>query len=251
MLLTLITKYYLHQTACRYTQPHTTLEVCSKKISMPDGAGVSSIAWDKRDGWLCCGASNGLVKVIKFEWDATGGQAGVSMFTLDGHLKSAQSVVACCWNESHKKLTTSDASGHIVVWAKQKGMWHEEMVNNREKSVVTAMKWAPDGSCICIAYKDGAVIVGSVDGTRIWGKELQMPLDKVAWNPSCQNILFTSIEGDCFVYDSDGNQICQMQLSCNAAGGRSRIAGLHWCEHHSLHHNYLILAGELQLNSSH
>ena len=202
--------------------------VCSKKISMPDGAGVRCIAWDQRDGWLCCGATNGLVKVIKLEGDAASGQGKVSTFTLDGHAESAQSVVACCWNEMHKKLTTSDATGHIVVWAKHKNQWQEEMVNNRQKSVVTAMQWAPDGSRICIAYRDGAVIVGAVDGTRIWGKELQMSLDKVAWSPSCQNILFTTVEGDCYVYDADGNQICQMQLACNATGGRSRIAGVHW-----------------------
>ena len=195
---------------------------------MPDGAGVRCIAWDQRDGWLCCGATNGLVKVIKLEGDAASGQGKVSTFTLDGHAESAQSVVACCWNEMHKKLTTSDATGHIVVWAKHKNQWQEEMVNNRQKSVVTAMQWAPDGSRICIAYRDGAVIVGAVDGTRIWGKELQMSLDKVAWSPSCQNILFTTVEGDCYVYDADGNQICQMQLACNATGGRSRIAGVHW-----------------------
>lgn len=201
---------------------------CSKKISMPDGAGVRCIAWDQREGWLCCGATNGLVKVIKLDGD-TAGQGKVATFTLDGHTEFSKSVVACCWNETHKKLTTTDETGHIVVWAKHKNQWQVEMVNNRERSVVTAMQWAPDGSRICIAYRDGAVIVGSVDGTRIWGKELQMSLDKVVWSPSCQNILFTTVEGDCYVYDADGNQICQLKLACAAVHGRGRVAGLDWC----------------------
>ncbi len=32
------------------------------------------------------------------------------------------------------------------------------------------MKWTANGEKICIIYEDGAVIVGSVDGNRLWGK---------------------------------------------------------------------------------
>lgn len=35
------------------------------------------------------------------------------------------------------------------------------------------MAWTTDGQKICIVYDDGAIIVGSVDGNRIWGKELK------------------------------------------------------------------------------
>ena len=43
------------------------------------------------------------------------------------------------------------------------------------------MCWNSDGQKICIAYEDGAVIVGSVDGNRIWGKDLRnIQLSKVA-----------------------------------------------------------------------
>lgn len=34
---------------------------------------------------------------------------------------------------------------------------YEEMINNRNKSVVRDMKWTPDGRKICIVYEDGAV----------------------------------------------------------------------------------------------
>ena len=47
------------------------------------------------------------------------------------------------------------------------------MINNRNKSVVTDMKWTPNGEKIGIVYEDGAVIVGSVEGTRLWGKDLK------------------------------------------------------------------------------
>nr|CAH7765932.1 unnamed protein product [Callosobruchus chinensis] len=67
-------------------------------------------------------------------------------------------------NESHKKLTTSDQNGVIIVWMLYKGTWHEEMINNRKKSTVVGMAWSGDGQKICIIYEDGAVIVGCVGG---------------------------------------------------------------------------------------
>ena len=35
------------------------------------------------------------------------------------------------------------------------GSWYEEMINNRNKSVVRDMKWNADGQKICIVYEDG------------------------------------------------------------------------------------------------
>ena len=70
------------------------------------------------------------------------------------------------WNEGHQKLTSSDQYGLIIVWMLYKGSWYEEMINNRNKSVVKGMAWNSDGQKICIVYEDGAVIVGSVDGNR-------------------------------------------------------------------------------------
>ena len=48
----------------------------------------------------------------------------------------------------------------------RQGSWYEEMINNRNKSVVRSMSWNADGQKICIVYEDGAVIVGSVDGRQ-------------------------------------------------------------------------------------
>ena len=48
--------------------------------------------------------------------------------TLEGH---AGAVLCVTWNNSFQKLTTSDEHGLIIVWMLHKGMWFEEMINNR------------------------------------------------------------------------------------------------------------------------
>ena len=48
--------------------------------------------------------------------------------TLEGHNGG---VICVTWNDSFQKMTSSDESGLIIVWMLHKGMWFEEMINNR------------------------------------------------------------------------------------------------------------------------
>ena len=82
------------------------------------------------------------------------------------------------------------------------------MINNRNKSVVTGMTWNGDGQKICIVYDDGAVIVGSVDGNRLWGRDLKnAQLTHVDWSPDSKMILFGLSSGEVHLYDSAGTFI--------------------------------------------
>lgn len=93
-----------------------------------------------------------------------------------------------------------------IFYFNLKGTWYEEMINNRKKSTVTGMSWNSDGTKICIVYEDGGVIVGSVDGNRIWGKELKgLHLSKVTWSPDGKLLLFGLKNGQLHLYDNQGN----------------------------------------------
>lgn len=68
------------------------------------------------------------------------------------------------------------------------------------------MCWTADGQQICIVYEDGAIIVGSVDGNRIWGKELKnTSLTGVQWNPDGRLLLFSLKNGEVHLYDNQGS----------------------------------------------
>lgn len=123
--------------------------------------------------------------------------------TLDGHKGSVKVVT---WNDTQQKLTSSDTDGVIMVWMLYKTAWYEEMTNDRKKSTVAGMAWTSDGAKICIVYEDGAIIVGSVDGNRIFGKELKNThLTGVQWSPDNRLILFALTNGECHLYDNQGN----------------------------------------------
>ena len=192
--------------------PSTFFCYLSKKIAIPNAVRIRSLAFSAEPpstggGWLACGGDEGLLKVLRLETarDASGAApssgaargiaapTNLSMNqTLDGHRGC---VVVATWNPAFRKLTTSDQNGLIIVWLMHRGAWHEEMVNSRNKSVVRDMRWRANGQEICIAYEDGMVIVGNVDGNRIWSRDMGTTLTQVAWAPSGRLLLFVTGDG--------------------------------------------------------
>ncbi|XP_057715760.1 WD repeat-containing protein 35 isoform X1 [Corythoichthys intestinalis] len=207
----------------------------SKKIAIPNSIHLKCVSWNKDQGFIACGGDDGLLKVLKLETQTDDAKlkglaapSNLSMNqTLGGHSGAVQVVT---WNEQFEKLTTSDQNGLIIVWMLYKGAWYEEMINNRNKSVVRSMSWNADGQKICIVYEDGAVIVGSVDGNRIWGKELKgNQLAHVAWSPDSKILLFGMANGEVQIFDNHGNFIMKLTIGClTNVTGATRIAGIHW-----------------------
>eukprot|EP00771_Trimastix_marina_P000022 gnl/Trimastix_PCT/1017.p1 GENE.gnl/Trimastix_PCT/1017~~gnl/Trimastix_PCT/1017.p1 ORF type:complete len:1177 (-),score=415.03 gnl/Trimastix_PCT/1017:129-3659(-) len=168
----------------------------SKKVSIPNHVRLHSVSWNGEQGWIACGGDNGFLKVIKLE------DTGLKMNqTVPGHKGSVNHLA---WNENYRKLASSDDKGLIYVWIYYQGRWFEEMINNRGKSSVANLKWTSDGQKICIAYKDGSVIVGSHDGKRIWAKDLQDRMRTLCWAPDAKLILFVTEAGEVHVHTSHG-----------------------------------------------
>ncbi|XP_003375030.1 conserved hypothetical protein [Trichinella spiralis] len=204
----------------------------SKKISIPNNTQLMCISWNHTDDYIACGGDRGLLKVIQLSTSAkqldntATGQSDVALNqTLEGHSGSIKVIV---WNEKHQKLTTADDRGYINVWVlhngigiinlcflclrifigkieSNSGVWYEEMINSRNKSTVNSMKWSKDGNKICIAYNDGMVIVGSVDGNRLWSAEIKHSIVAVEWSPRDKLILLGASSGEIYVYDCKGN----------------------------------------------
>ena len=53
-----------------------------------------------------------------------------------------------------------------------------------------------------IKKEDGAVIVGSVEGSRLWGKEFKHRLAYIEWSPDSKLMLFGTPEGEVRIYDN-------------------------------------------------
>jgi WD repeat-containing protein 35 len=186
------------------------------EISLPNNTSINCVNWNNDEGWLACGGQNSLLRVLKLESSTPELQkeqkTSVSSQTLQGH---SGNVILVEWNPKYQKLSTADSNGLIIVWNKHKGAWYEEMVNKKEKAMVSDMNWDKSGQKICIGYEDGtincliqgSVIVGSVDGSRLWGKQLNLQgtLQKIMWSPSGKYMMIVNSNGMIFIFDSEGN----------------------------------------------
>jgi WD repeat-containing protein 35 len=74
------------------------------------------------------------------------------------------------------------------------------------------------------------VIVGSVDGNRIWGNELRLTLSRVEWSPDGKFIVFITQDAQAILYSCDGSRIRTISMPAQDAGSLSTISvvGFHW-----------------------
>jgi WD repeat-containing protein 35 len=201
----------------------------SKKIAIPNCEKVATVSWGNDQEYISCGADS-LLKVLKLDSSPDSKTTQLSMNqTLEGHSGCINLTV---WNRQHEKLTSADENGLIIVWVLYKGMWYEEMINNRGKGRVAGMQWSSNGEKICIAYEDGAVILGSVDGNRLWGKEIKNTrLDHICWDPSSLLILFASATGQLQLFDAQGTFVGKIQDFCHS-GLENRVSAMDWYNGH-------------------
>uniref|UniRef100_A0A914YTB8 Anaphase-promoting complex subunit 4-like WD40 domain-containing protein n=1 Tax=Panagrolaimus superbus TaxID=310955 RepID=A0A914YTB8_9BILA len=189
----------------------------SKKLTVPFTRELRCVSWNQNRGFVCAGGVDGSVRLFKLHPDSDKNMNNPFYMNsaLEGHGPNSNVEIAQ-WNEYYQKLTTSDDSGMIIVWSPNQhdNSWYEEMVNNRNKSTIMDMKWSPDGQKVSIVYEDGQVIVGSVEGNRIWAKDVSTGLAACAFNVDSSLLLVGLMDGEVHAYDSSGNFAFKVPMIC-------------------------------------
>ncbi|CAK5076286.1 unnamed protein product [Meloidogyne enterolobii] len=170
-------------------------------------------------GYVAVGGSDGALRVMLLNLDQDKSNPPSSLNPwlssqqLEGH---SSSVRVLSWNEVYQKLASTDDAGVIIVWMTHgpDESWFEEMVNNRQKSTVSSLKWSNDGMKIAIAYEDGQVIIGSVDGNRLWNKDIGGSLTKIAWNTDDTLLLLGFADGEVHAYSQYGDFVSKVKMLC-------------------------------------
>ena len=89
------------------------------------------------------------------------------------------------------------------------------MINNREQSIVTDIKWNRQGQYLCFIYEDGHAIVGTVDGNRSWGNDIRNSLYLIEWSPDGTILLLASRNQDITILTSSGQQLGVIEINEN------------------------------------
>ena len=118
------------------------------------------------------------------------------------------SIHTISWNESFDKLLTVDDKGMMIVWAESgPDNYIEEMVNEAGSKAIKFAKWSSSGRFIVIVIEGGNLILGSVDGARLWGKEIELEIDFVTFLERDKVILLGDAKGSLVALDSRSGDI--------------------------------------------
>ena len=192
-----------------------------KKVNVTKSDKLTKISHNKLTNLIGIGGTNGFVQVVNL--DITSQNQLTSKQTLESH---SSEITLLRWNDQFNKLTTCDSSGVIIVWRLNNNVWETEMINNREQSYVTDLKWSNQGHYLCFIYEDGHAIVGTVEGNRSWGNDIRNSLYLIEWSPDDNNILLASKNSNIIILTAMGQQLGELIIESSLFN--VQISSLNW-----------------------
>jgi WD repeat-containing protein 35 len=201
-----------------------------KKVNIHNSAKLNSISCNRRNDYIAMSGADGFVKVVQIDLNKSKSSEGgnTSPLTFAQNLIIHKKTITLIrWNDCLDKITTCDEEGVIVVWKlSEKNTWETEMINNREVSFVSDLKWSKQGSYICFIYDDGHAIVGTVEGSRCWGNDIKEKLYLIEWSPDASCILFAALNYNVIIFSTSGYQVGEMEIEPSLKS--VRLATISW-----------------------
>ncbi|KAJ1332158.1 hypothetical protein BSLG_008975 [Batrachochytrium salamandrivorans] len=149
--------------------------VISWRIAIPNCANLCVVTWNNDQGWIACGGDNGLLKVLKLESSANGASSQTTQypasgsglergFAANGRLTGAPALPSGAADPPSPKSNVAANSASSQLTMNQTLEGHQGDIL-KYRFVYMGLNYVP--------YVTGAVILGSVDGNRIWGERAQ------------------------------------------------------------------------------
>jgi WD repeat-containing protein 35 len=179
-----------------------------QKIALGKDRESTSLSWNKDNDIIAVGFNTKTIKLIKIEEPAD--LDGEIQLSLNQSVSSSHksSISTLSWNEKFDKLLSVDDKGLMIVWTEGgQNLYTEEMVNEAGKKRIKFAKWSAGGNYVIIAIEGGSLILGSVEGERLWGKDVQMEIEFVSFLENDQVILIGDNKGGLIAIDSRKGEI--------------------------------------------
>ena len=192
-----------------------------RRINIQRSEQLSKIGINPITNIFCIGDSKGSLQVINYPQIVTqvlpvsreeSFSQNQNCFQFIPNIQHKYSISLIVWNICYDKITTVDTEGTLVVWKKKNGLFDIEMVNNREESFITDVKWSKNGEYICFIYEDGQIFTGLVNGNHDWYNTTEPGLSFVEFSPDNKKILIAKKKEKIFIFNINGQQIGEINL---------------------------------------
>lgn len=200
----------------------------SNRISTPEEKFVKFVAWNRVSNLIACGQENGAITIHKVSQNPD--HPGLCRFDIVQTLVDHKhEITAMTWNERFNKLVSGDSDGLLVVWLEYAGKWRPTMINSLSKVPVASICCSSQGDLIVIAYADGKIICGDINGNPKWESTIHYQSEIVCWSPTAK-LLFVGTR-DCTVLMMKGRGRTVTEMDLGVIGVKqeeNKIVAMKW-----------------------
>lgn len=99
----------------------------------------------------------------------------------------------------------------MTNWVQVQGGWEREMVNQSHKDKIRQIRYSPDGTLLLLLLGKYSLVLGTVEGDKIWSVEEKFNIDLIEWSPLNDSFIIVSEEGEVRFYDLKGCYLFSLQ----------------------------------------
>lgn len=198
----------------------------SQKISLGKDRQLTSVNWEPDNDIISVGFNTGGIKLLKFEESSD--KDGDTQLAMNTNLSSShqQEIRTLSWNPQYEKLLSVDVRGKLVVWAESLGSYEEEMINESPRKPIKFAKWSKNGAFIVIVIEGGNVILGSVEGDRMWEINLDLDFNHAAFFENDATVVLSNDKGEIVAVDAPvGETFAEYDLGEDNGKNKKQVRG--------------------------
>ncbi|TNJ28116.1 WD40 repeat protein [Giardia muris] len=139
------------------------------------GEAATHLAWNKYDRHLVAGGSAGTIRLMLIEVVVGEAKSRRLQVTFDKKLElhGNNAITTLSWNENDSRFTSGDIHGDVIVSGFADGRWTKDVINSPGKLPVVSAIWSPDSSKLLMVYENGAIVLGTASGHKIYSGTLK------------------------------------------------------------------------------
>ena len=186
----------------------------SQKISLGKDRNITSVNWEPENDLISVGFNTGGIKLLKFEENEE--KDGETQLAVNSNLSTSHQneIRTLSWNTNFEKLLSVDSKGKLIVWAENLGSYEEEMINESPRKQIKFAKWSKNGAFIVIVIEGGNVILGSVEGDRVWETNLDLDFNHATFFENDHTVVLSNNKGEIVAIDAPtGETFAEYDLS--------------------------------------
>lgn len=164
-----------------------------QKIAVGKSKKITAYDFDEENEVHWLGYESGNIKRLHMGLGEQGRTEIKSNENLAGSGK--ERVALLQWNKRHQKLLSLDAAGLMVVWIEHKGSFVQEMINQSESNRIKLVSWSTSNSLIALVLEDNEVIMGTVEGERVWSLKVDVKVEFLQWLENDETLVLADRQG--------------------------------------------------------